>query len=120
MSRRRSRALDSDLGGAHYRVAETEIVVERDHKDRWVWTVTMLYVEDPPPPRRMRNVPTQDPSVYVDGGTFRHPEPGVVRGRCRDEAEAWEQARECVDDIRARTAALQARSYQRRTARVAL
>lgn len=65
----------------------------KPHGDKWQWSAWLTFGG---------NGSMMD---YATGGTFWHPEPCKVHGRCRNQGTAWIRARAAADDARARFAA---------------
>jgi hypothetical protein len=78
------------------------------YKNRWEWRVWLLFNG------------RSSISGYSEGWTWHHPGANEVRGRCRDEDEAWRRARECAEDVRLRYAASQNVEMRRRRQAVRL
>lgn len=77
------------------------------YKDRWEWRVRLTF----------NGFPSLSDYLF---GSWHHPTPHEVRGRCHNQGVAWQRARVTVDDARARIAASQMVRMQRRKERVAL
>lgn len=98
------------LPGPMWKQVDTRIKVEpaTANRERWNWRVELI------------KDGRQDPSMFREGASRKHPAPSVVAGRARDEGTAWERAREVVEDFRVRWAAEQLRRSQLRTTDVPL